>query len=295
MKRAERTFIPGSKWVYLKLYIGTKTADHILTQYISSIINVLYKMKLIEKWFFIRYSDGDFHLRIRILLKEDIAINGVLSLFYKKINPMVKNRLVWKIQLDTYNRELERYGNEMIEEAETIFSLDSDCIVAIIKKLRYKDENYRWMIALKMIDSLLSDFSLELDAKQDLMQELSLSFKKEFNFHEHNSKQFNTKYREHKITVEKVLKEEIENEDFKILYPIISKKSKRMRPIVLRIKTIMRKKQKNVTLYSLLGSYIHMMLNRLFRSKNRMHELVLYDFMNRYYKSEIAKNNTRKP
>ena len=32
-----------------------------------------------------------------------------------------------------------------------------------------------------------------------------------------------------------------------------------------------------------------MMLNRLFCDKNRMHELVIYNFMNRYYKSLIAK------
>jgi hypothetical protein len=38
-----------------------------------------------------------------------------------------------------------------------------------------------------------------------------------------------------------------------------------------------------------------MMLNRLFRSKNRLHELVLYDFMNRYYKSELAKEKYNIP
>lgn len=43
------------------------------------------------------------------------------------------------------------------------------------------------------------------------------------------------------------------------------------------------------SLHSLLKSYIHMMLNRLFCDKNRMHELVIYNFMNRYYKSLIAK------
>ncbi|GHV23349.1 hypothetical protein FACS1894174_09080 [Bacteroidia bacterium] len=44
----------------------------------------------------------------------------------------------------------------------------------------------------------------------------------------------------------------------------------------------------------LLKSYIHMMLNRLFRSKNRMHEMVLYDFMFRYYTSGIAKEKYNK-
>jgi len=256
---------------------------------ISFLIHTFNKKKLIEKWFFLRYSDTDFHLRIRILVKEEESISEVLSLFHKRLGRLIKERIVWNIQIDTYSRELERYGGELIEEAESIFCIDSNCIVSILKKLRYQNENYRWMIALKLIDSLLSNFTLDLASKQAIMQELSLAFKKEFNFNEYNSKQFNTKYREHKATVEKVLKETIEDDFFKTLYPVILRKSRKMKPVVLLLKTKMERNKTLITLPSLLGSYIHMMLNRLFRSKNRIHELVLYDFMNRYYKSEVAK------
>lgn len=33
-----------------------------------------------------------------------------------------------------------------------------------------------------------------------------------------------------------------------------------------------------------LGSYAHMLMNRLFRSKNRVHEMVVYDLLYRHYK-----------
>ena len=46
-------------------------------------------------------------------------------------------------------------------------------------------------------------------------------------------------------------------------------------------------------LYSIIGSHIHMSLNRIFRSENRLHELIIYDFMTRYYKSKIAQNKYR--
>jgi hypothetical protein len=42
----------------------------------------------------------------------------------------------------------------------------------------------------------------------------------------------------------------------------------------------------------LLASYIHMMLNRIMTDQPRMHELVIYDFLARYYKSMIARNAT---
>ena len=42
-------------------------------------------------------------------------------------------------------------------------------------------------------------------------------------------------------------------------------------------------------LQALLISMIHMSMNRWFRTKNRLHELVLYEFLTRYYTSETEK------
>jgi len=46
----------------------------------------------------------------------------------------------------------------------------------------------------------------------------------------------------------------------------------------------------------LMTSMIHMTMNRWFRSKNRLHELVIYEFLSRHYASELARrnNNTKK-
>lgn len=44
-----------------------------------------------------------------------------------------------------------------------------------------------------------------------------------------------------------------------------------------------------LSLDNLLGSYTHMCLNRLFRSKNRLNELIVYDCLNRHYESMAAR------
>lgn len=66
----------------------------------------------------------------------------------------------------------------------------------------------------------------------------------------------------------------------------IKKRSKALIPIVQQIDE---KVGVNRKMEELLKSYLHMMLNRLFRSKNRKYELLIYDFMFRYYKAEIAR------
>ena len=43
--------------------------------------------------------------------------------------------------------------------------------------------------------------------------------------------------------------------------------------------------------YSHVGSIIHMLNNRIFSTQNRLQELVIYDFLSRYYKSKLARDN----
>nr|WP_297169238.1 thiopeptide-type bacteriocin biosynthesis protein [uncultured Dysgonomonas sp.] len=286
--KIQRKFIPGSKWLYFKVYTGYKVADIILEKNISNIIKKLKKESIIDKWFFIRYNDPDFHLRIRLLLKETNSIGRVINFFYSQLKYLEKDSLIWKIQIDTYNRELERYGHEMIELAESIFYYDSESLLPIISKLRLlPNQNYRWMIALRIIDEFLSDFLFGIVDKQKIMKDLSDSFKVEFGFNKYNSKQFNSKFRENKKEIESLLNGINHNPDFNFLTDLLKKRSKSFRPIVLLIKENI--KPSTINLNSLISSYIHMTLNRLFRSKNRLHELVIYDFMYRYYTSEIAK------
>lgn len=290
MKTIQRTFIPGSKWIYIKLYTGTKTADTILIKDIFFIKNKLISMNLIDKWFFIRYNDPDFHLRIRVLLKDISCFGYVINLFYSRINSLVDEKMLLNLQIDTYNREIERYGLLFIEEAESIFYVDSECVLSILKKINNKDENYRWMIALKMIDNLLSDFSFDIFQKSDIMGKLSNSFKTEFGFNLYNVKQFNQKYRNNKADIERVLNSELIDEDFKKMYFYLRIRSKRIQPIIRIIKLKMNSSKNNISYEYLLTNCIHMMLNRLFRSKNRLHELILYDFMCRFYKSEVVRS-----
>ena len=74
--------------------------------------------------------------------------------------------------------------------------------------------------------------------------------------------------------------------------PFIDLLNQKSIKIELVSQKILRKEKDNVrerSLNDLMGSYIHMLMNRLFKSKQRVHEMVMYDFLFRYYKSEIAK------
>lgn len=55
----QRKFIPGSQWLYFKIYTGVKTADEVLAHTIRPFLRELYAERWIDGSFFIRYNDPD--------------------------------------------------------------------------------------------------------------------------------------------------------------------------------------------------------------------------------------------
>jgi thiopeptide-type bacteriocin biosynthesis protein len=289
MKKTQRIFIPGDNWIYFKIYTGIKTADWIIADKFFPVIKRLREDKFIDKFIFIRYNDPDFHVRLRFLLSNDTYFSNIIDVVNNTLKPIVEKQLVWKIQLDTYQREMERYNPYLVEDTESLFSIDSICIIQIIRQLqKIQDEKYRWMISLLLTDKLLSDLDFTLEQKKDLMISTDNAFKTEFGFNQFNSKQFNEKYRVNKSTVESVLKGNIIDDNFNKLNKIVCQRSAKMEPIIRNIQKVIKLKRLSIRDY--VGSYMHMTMNRLFRTDNRLHELIIYDFMRRYYISQIAIN-----
>ena len=71
------------------------------------------------------------------------------------------------------------------------------------------------------------------------------------------------------------------------LYQMIYDKSHKSRNTIMRILELTENRQ---DLDSLMGSLIHMTMNRIFVAQQRKHEVVVYGFMERFYRSEVAKN-----
>lgn len=284
MKRVERTFIPGSNWLYYKIYTGDSTADRILS---DKLYKTIIRLKsYYDKFFFIRYADPEFHIRLRFYVLEQQSLASIILGMDKILEPLLKDKSIWKVQLDTYNRELERYLPHLIEEAESLFYVDSKCSLAILNHLnKIGIEKYRWIISFKMVDSFLEDFGLSLEQKNNLLAALDSGYKREFGFNIHNSTQFNTEYRKHSPDINAVIEGKIEEDGVVKLYKLLENRTKELKPIVSKIVGVAKPNE----LSSLLMSYIHMMLNRLFVSSNRKYELLIYNFLSRYYTSCLAR------
>ena len=288
--RLKRTFVIGDEWLYYKLYCGPKTADEILTQVIKPLTEKLFHNGIIDKWFFIRYSDPKLHIRLRFHYTKPENIFSVINSVKKAIQSFIDDDLIWKVLIDTYQREMERYGFAGIEQAEELFFHDSEMIVNFLDLIEGDEgEVIRWLFSLRAIDSLLTDFNYSDTEKLKQMEMLKVGFGNEFGMNKMLRLQLDKKFRDNRKIIKDLFNNKFGDENIEPIIVLLKRKSARIQAIVNCIKHM----DKNKTLYKsindLMGSYIHMLMNRLFKSKQRVHAMVAYDLLYRYYKSEIAK------
>lgn len=287
----QRIFIPGSEWLYFKIYTGTKTADQILIRDIYPYVTNLFADRMIDCYFFIRYTDPDFHIRFRVHIPDDANYDIVFRRFVQIFQPEIEVGNIKKIMCDTYVREIERYGAETIKCVEELFRIDSTAVMELLNRFAEipseERENMRWKTALLLLDDTLSAFGCDLKEKLRMLRQMSDSYKQEFRFTTHNyTKQLNDKYRAQRNAIDQLFA----SERNAIYTDVLEYRKQQFMYIAHQIDNILTAttgdgKEKDDLLFSI----EHMTMNRWFRAKNRLHEMVVYDFLRKHYDSLQAR------
>ncbi|WP_338870770.1 lantibiotic dehydratase [Spirosoma sp. SC4-14] len=276
--RLQRKFSVGSEWFYLKVYTGEKTSDQLLIDTIYPTVTQLLKNQVIEEFFFVRYKDTDPHLRLRFRGNAYLEFyHQVVRAMEKALHKAVESGVVHRMQIDTYQRELERYGIDHISLCETLFYYDSLSTLAFITHTGEAfDENLRVAVCMRKIDHLLAGAGFSTADCQYILEELKEQFFQEFGGNSALRHQLNEKYRTYRILLEQALAE-----NFPFASDLTEWES-RQTPLVHHLTESIRNTKR---LYSIVQSLIHMIVNRLFPSKQRVYELVIYHCMAKYYDS----------
>jgi thiopeptide-type bacteriocin biosynthesis protein len=196
--------------------------------------------------------------------------------------------MISKFQTDTYFRELERYGNKTIDETESFFFFDTQSTLLMLNQIEGDEgETYRWHFACLAVDFLLNDFGFSEKGKLELMDRLQQGFGQEFGMNTQLKVQLDDKFRKERQQIRAFMLRS--NDLYEPFYQILEQRSKNTKDIIERINDLKSKSELNIELNDMVSSYIHMMLNRIFKSKQRLNEMVIYSLLYRFYKSEIAR------
>ncbi|AKQ68691.1 Lanthionine biosynthesis protein LanB [Myxococcus hansupus] len=287
-----RTFPPGSEWLYAKLYTGTATADRLLTLTLTPVLRRLSAAGAISHAFFLRYGDPDWHVRVRLHGPPERLHAEALPALMAACASALDSGEGWKLQLDTYEREVERYGGPAgVELAEQLFAADSDAVLGLLEA--YPGDagaSVRWKLALLGLDTLLSGLGLSLPAKLDIATRCRHGFGAEFHVNAHFEDQLSQRFRQERRELEQLLSLTAAHEGpWKAALDILERREQRLRPIAQQLHTAEREGLLTVPVTGLAGSFLHMHVNRMLPSDQRAQELILYDFLARLYRSRLAR------
>jgi len=287
-----RSFPPGSEWLYVKLYTGTATADLLLRHVVAPVVREALGSGVADSWFFIRYSDPDWHLRVRFHGDPRELHARILPALGAAAAPLLDDRRMWKLQLDTYEREVERYGGpEGIALTERLFAVDSAAILDLLELLEGDEgADVRWRLALVGIDRLLSDLGFDTGAKTLVLERLRGSFWREFKGDKNLRVQLDQRLRAERRSLALLLDgDAAASAPFAPALALFDRRSRESAPIVAEMARLEAAGRLTSTVHDMAASLVHMHVNRLIRSAARAHEMVLYDILHQLYASREAR------
>jgi thiopeptide-type bacteriocin biosynthesis protein len=289
-----RRFPPGSEWLYAKLYTGTATADQILNHLVAPLVRSSLASGAVDGWFFIRYADPDWHLRLRLHGEPGLLHAEVLPRLQAAAAPLLEAGQLWRLQLDTYEREVERYGGDRgIELAEHVFAADSEAVLTIVGGLSGDAGlDLRWRLAMCGIDLLFEDLGLALEEKRSVSRRARDGFGREFGIDGHFRGQASRRYRAERAGLEALLDPGHDPPPLLAAgLDALRRRSLQLVPVAAELRQLELAGRLSATMSAIAMSYAHMHANRLLRSAARAQELVLYEFLDRAYGSRAGRQS----
>jgi thiopeptide-type bacteriocin biosynthesis protein len=291
-----RTFTPGSEWLYAKLYCGPGTADTVLREAIAPLIERSMRAGSADAWFFVRYADPDVHLRLRLQGLPRRLMRDVLPSLGQAMATWMTSGALWKLQVDTYEREIERYGGgEGMLLAEDLFFFDSEAVLTLLRASEdLPSADMRWRLALLGMDQLLSDLGFDVSTKLAVVR----SCKRGFGSASGSNapiREWADLFRKERRALEALLAGDVADIGLpwqRAARAILDERSARVRPTIDMLHRAARRGRLTQSLPELAPSFLHMHANRMLRFPAGAQELRIYDVLDRLYDGQLARTRS---
>jgi thiopeptide-type bacteriocin biosynthesis protein len=266
---ADRLRPPGSDWLFIKLYGARFFSEDLIAGPVRLFTEEVQASGLVEKWFFLRYSDPEPHLRLRFRGNPEQLMVQLLPKLCTWASGLMTEGLCKRFSFDTYDREIERYGGiEGIELAESLFAIDSRTVAELLYGGQgSKVALERSMLAVLSVDQLLAGIGLtEADRLQWLQR------------YEFTRNTVGPAYRQSK----KVLRSLLQGPEYlserwreEALVPLFAIQKEALNPIAMRLSELEKKGELSQPLSELYSSFVHLHCNRLLGTDPAVERMIL--------------------
>lgn len=278
-EKLKRQFLPGSEWLYLKIYTSRAGVKRLLLK-ILPLIRRRYANGPVKKWFFIRYDDHAPHIRLRMQIDPQDT-GAILIAFKDKLENGVTQHVIREYLVDVYSRELERYQAGGMAAAEDVFWAGSELAVRFFKLQNKGGPIFIYQVALRTVLDMIKLFLPDAAAQ---LQFTTSGYRQFFPEFEENKlcAEMDKKYRE----LSSRLRPLLNDADFYQTSGLLGTGLQFVKAIHSLVPSVMAHQHDNG---SFLRSLVHMHLNRLFTEEPRKQEMIVYYLLHKFLISEQAR------
>jgi thiopeptide-type bacteriocin biosynthesis protein len=266
------------------MYGPASAADRLLTGPITDLHRRLRDAGLVDRWFFIRYADPDRHLRVRFHGRPRELLREVMPALHEAMEPALETGDLYRISIDTYEREVERYGGiEGVELMEEIAEADSVAVLALLAGRLSAVE--RRHLAAMSVDALYAAGGLDLNARERCSIALRASRSREF--------KSVLLAREERVEREQVAAAvgSLTDPDGSAAVRVLRARSERLGPILERVRALEERQRLERPFEEVISAHAHMAINRLLPESGGFDELRVHDALARLYASARARES----
>ncbi len=249
----QRVLYPGDDgWLYFKIYLNPIQANPFLAQYLEPFLTDMFEWEIIKSFFFIKYTDPKYHIRLRLQLTEQDKLGVALQKFREWFRLLQENLIGYEYAIAQYEREIERYGGSaLIPYAEDYFCQDSRLIIALLQEIsKDAEEIEREKIGIFVIHNLVDCFCGSLQTDSDFLVKYT------------DNIEYKDLFRKNKKDYLAVIEDDYINNFSEKTQKIISDREAAIKQYVKHIKQTEHEKQLSTSLDNILLTLIHMFCNR---------------------------------
>ena len=249
----QRVLYPGDDgWLYFKIYLNPIQANPFLAQYLEPFLTDLFEQGIIKSFFFIKYTDPKYHIRLRLQLTEQDKLGVALQKFREWFRLLQENLIGYEYAIAQYEREIERYGGSaLIPYAEDYFCQDSRLIIALLQEIsKDAEEIEREKIGIFVIHNLVDCFCGSLQTDSDFLVKYT------------DNIEYKDLFRKNKKDYLAVIEDDYINNFSEKTQKIISDREAAIKQYVKHIRQTEHEKQLSTSLDNILLTLIHMFCNR---------------------------------
>lgn len=282
-----RNELPLENWIYFEIYLGQGSADEFVSTHLRHVTAELRACGLLKDWFFIRYqSELGFHLRVRVRPTDEERRQELTDAMLRRFRPLQSSGLLWRVRIEGYEPEVERYGGTAaLWICEELFSERSEVIADVLAQLAplEKREEQRWLIGSVLVWDLLHIALPSMESIEAFCGRVHAGYRREMPGNDYTAKAISGNYRTHRPLLEAAILSPPPGSVLERAHATATRDWRRERWMAIRDRAL------PGTLDGVLASVLHMDCNRLFPFDARANEMMLFDYLNRFARSQGAR------